>query len=253
MNDCSAINWVVLAVSALVLGISKTGLPGIGILAIPMVAMVLPARASTGLILPMLIVGDIFAVAFYRRHAVWSHLVRLLPFAVAGVITGYFAMKVVTDDQLRPIIGGIILVMLALNYLVNRSSGSSLEQRIPTGWWFPATMGFTAGVTTMMANAAGPIMIIYLLAMHLPKNEFIGTGAWYFMLLNSFKIPFSMGLGLITLESLKYNLILAPVIVVGAVLGVWLVKHVPQKAFTALMQILAAAAAVILLLHKASS
>jgi uncharacterized membrane protein YfcA len=236
--------WLILGLSALLIGISKTGIPGTGIMAIPLVAMVFSAKASTGLILPMLIVGDIFAVSYYHRHAVWRHLIRLFPFAVAGILIGYGLMRIVTDRQLRPIIGAVVLIMLALGAWRNRKGN---DVPIPAGWWFPAGLGLLAGVTTMMANAAGPILVIYLLAMRLPKEAFIGTGAWYFFLLNCFKVPFSAHLGLITWTSLSFNLILAPVIVTGALLGVRLVRYLPEKTFTLVVQLLAAAGAIRLL------
>ncbi len=245
MIDITPGGWVILAFSAFLIGVSKTGVPGVGILAIPFVASVLPAKASTGLILPMLILGDIFAVAYYRQHTVWRHLVRLMPCAAVGIVIGAALMGIVSDRQLRPIIGGTVLVLLAINQWRSARAGSDVS--IPQGWWFPVVMGLLAGVTTMMANAAGPIMTIYLLAMRLPKDEFIGTGAWYFMVLNCFKIPFSAGLGLITLDSLRLNLTLMPLIVIGALIGVRVARRIPEKGFKTTVLVLAAAAAAKLL------
>lgn len=265
------VSWAVLGLAALMIGVSKTGFPGAGILAIPLVAMATPVllpdhpdptKASTGLVLPMLIVGDIFAVAFYRRHAVWKHLVKLIPFAAIGIVLGARFMKMVSDRQIKLIIGLVVLAILGLSYWRQqvlrlaeakvRPAGSS-EMELPSSpvahgplvrfvlaWWFPVCIGLTAGVTTMMANAAGPIMLIYLLAMRLPKNEFIGTGAWYFLLLNCFKVPFSGEQHLITLASAKVNLMMVPIIVAGALLGVRLLKRIPEKGFTAIVQLLAA-------------
>lgn len=239
------LDWMILIIAALFLGFSKTGLPGAGILAIPLIAGVIDARASTGVVLPMLIAGDVFAVAFYRRHADWGHLFRLFPWAIAGIIVGYFALGAVSDTLLRPLIGGIILVLLALNWWRDRLQGENAK--VPTHWSFAAFLGLAAGITTMMANAAGPIMTIYLVAMRLPKAVFIGTGAWYFFTLNSFKVPFSWHLGLINAESIKLNAVLLPAIVVGAIVGLYALKRLPEKLFTRLVQILAAAAAVKLL------
>jgi hypothetical protein len=244
----SLLQWMVLSAAALIIGISKTGLPGIGILAIPMVAAIIPAKRSTGLILPMLIVGDVFAVAYYRRHAVWRHLLRLIPAAVAGIIAGYFALGWVNDAELKPIMGAIIFLMLAVNYWRIRWGGNHLS--VPSGWWFPVCLGVLAGVTTMMANAAGPILIIYLVAMRLPKDEFLGTGAWYFLLLNCFKVPFSAELGLITSWSLRFDLLIAPLIVAGALLGVRLVKVIPERAFNVIVQLLAAFGALMLIVAR---
>jgi len=245
MGEMSPWSRTVVALAAVLVGVSKTGVPGVGIVAITWMASVLPARASTGLILPLLIAGDVLAVAWYRRHAVWSHLWKLLPCAVLGILIGYRLLAQVNDRQLRPIIGGIILVLLALNAWRNRRGAEATA--IPRGWWFAGLLGVSAGVTTMMANAAGPIMTIYLLAMRLPKQEFIGTGAWYFLLVNLFKVPFSADLGLITAESLKFNLWLLPAVALGGVLGVLLLRRIPERAFQAAVQILAVAGAVKLL------
>ena len=135
--------------------------------------------------------------------------------------------------------------MLCINYWRTRTGGKDVP--IPTQWWFAVGLGFMAGVTTMMANAAGPIMVIYLLAMRLPKLEFVGTGAWFFFFVNWLKVPFSTNLELMTVESVKLNFMVLPFIAAGAVIGIFFLKRIPQKSFTAIMQILAAAAAIKLL------
>jgi uncharacterized membrane protein YfcA len=136
--------------------------------------------------------------------------------------------------------------MLGINYWRTRTKGK--DTPVPTQWWFAVGLGFMAGVMTMMANAAGPIMIIYLLAMQLPKIEFVGTGAWFFFVVNWLKVPFSKKLDLMTAASLKLDLMMLPFIAAGAVIGIFFLKRIPQKAFTAVVQILAAATAVMILL-----
>ncbi len=240
LENLSVLDYSTVALCAALVGISKTGIPGMGILVVPLLASVVPAKTSVGLLLPMLIFADIFAVTYYRRSAVWSHLVKLLPAAVVGVVIGYFLLDRINSAQLKPIIGIIVLTLLGINYWRNRGLK---EQDIPRQWWFAAVMGLLAGVTTMLANAAGPIMIIYLLAMRLPKQEFIGTGAWYFFLINWFKVPFSANLGLINAETLKINLFCFPIIAAGAIAGIFVLKRIPQKFFNNLIQILAGLAA----------
>lgn len=238
--------WIVVSLCALMVGIAKTGLPGITILVVPLMAAVLPARTSVGVLLGMLILGDLFAAGYYRRHARWRHVLRLLGPTFAGIVTGYFALKAVTNEQLRPVIGAIVLAMLAVNYW--RTGATGKADSVPTQWWFALIMGFSAGVATMMANAAGPIMIIYLLAMRLDKVEFIGTGAWFFFVVNWVKVPFSAGLDLMTIQSIKLDLMMLPLIAAGAAVGILILKRIPQKAFTTVVQILAGAAALKLLL-----
>lgn len=245
--DLDSGGWVVAGLCAILIGISKTGLPGVGILMVPLMASIMPAKASTGIILPMLIFGDIFAVTFYKRHAVWPHVVKLLPWAVLGILIGWYCMDKISDRQLKPIMGGIVLTMLGLHFVRQRMTDH--DTPIPSQWYFAAFLGLFAGITTMMANAAGPIMMIYLLAMRLDKHEFIGTGAWYFLILNCLKVPFSWQLGLITPSTLSFNLVLLPLIAVGAVAGIVFLKKIPQKAFNLLVQLLTAAAALNMLLR----
>lgn len=245
MPDMAIGQWAALAFAAVVIGLSKTGLPGAAILAIPLLADVFPAKASTGIILPMLITADLFAVTYYRRKAVWSHLIHLIPWATGGIVIGHALMRRISDARLMPVIGAIVLIVLALNAW--RRHVSDPDTAIPQHWWFAAAIGLTAGITTMMANAAGPVMIVYLVAMRLPKQAFVGTGAWYFFLLNWFKVPFSADLGLITRDSLMLNAIMAPLVALGALTGIFLLRRIPQKGFTAAVEILAALAAIRLL------
>jgi len=245
MLELNVVGWVVVALCAIMVGAAKTGIPGFGILVVPLMAMVIPARSSTGALLGILILADLFAVTYHRHNARWGHVLRLLPAALAGIAAGYFGIKLVSDRQLQPIIGVIVLVMLGLNY--RRTIAKGEDAPVPAQWWFAAAMGFLAGLTTMMANAAGPIMIIYLLAMRLPKVEFVGTSAWFFFVINWLKVPFSANLDLITAKSIKLDLSMLPFIAVGAIAGIFFLKRIPQKAFSAVVQALAAAAAIKLL------
>lgn len=234
--------WAIAIFCALLVGVSKSGVPGFGIMVVPLMAMVLPAKQSVGVLLGMLVIGDMFAAAYHHKHANWGHIVRLLPAAFAGIVAGYFLMKVVSNEQLKPIIGSVVLVMLAISYW--RNMKSDLDSKIPTGVWFAVGMGFFAGVTSMMANAAGPISIIYLLAMRLDKIEFVGTSAWFFFIVNWLKVPFNMSLESMTVDSIKFNLMLLPAIAVGAIVGILVLRKLPQKVFVNVIQVLAAASAV---------
>jgi uncharacterized membrane protein YfcA len=245
MLELDLVSWIVVALCALMVGISKTGIPGFGILVVPLMAAVLPARASTGVLLGILILADLFAVTYHRHNAKWGYVLRLLIPSLVGIVAGYFGMKVISDRQLKPIIGGIVLVMLAVNYWRTATKGK--DAPVPTKWWFAGGLGFLAGLTTMMANAAGPITTIYLLAMRLPKVEFVGTAAWFFFVINWLKVPFSVRLDVMTKESLKLNLLMLPFIAAGSVMGIFFLKRIPQKAFSAVVQFLAAAAAIKLL------
>lgn len=236
--------WVVLAASAFAIGLSKTGLPGIGILVVPFLAMVFPPKASVGLLLPILVFADLFAVGYYRHHGRWQHLAKLLPWAVVGIGIGYLILSKIDNATLKPLIGIIVLGMLGVRL---RSILKSDPENLPDHWTFAALMGLMAGATTMMANAAGPVMVLYLLSMHLPRHKFIGTAAWFFFIVNWLKVPLMTNLDMITLESLKMDVMVFPAVVAGAVVGIWLLKRIPQAIFNIVALILAAAAAIKLL------
>lgn len=244
IHSLTSWQWALGVASALMVGLSKTGLPGLGILFVPLFAMVLPARISTGALLPLLLVGDVFAVSWYHRHAVWHHLVRLLPWAVAGIVLGFFALGVLNDRVLRPLIGAIIIVLLAVTFW--RDTVKKGQASVPAAWWFAAIMGLIAGATTMVANAGGPLMMVFLLAMRLPKDEFLGTSAWFFAIVNVIKVPFSVGLGLITPPTLLLDACLAAGVMAGSFLGIWAARKLPEKSFSWVVQVMALGSAVLL-------
>jgi uncharacterized membrane protein YfcA len=157
------------------------------------------------------------------------------------VVIGSLMMNKLADATFKPLIGWIILGLALLQ--LARAQRPQWFAHIPHATWFAWTMGLAAGITTMMANAAGPIMALYFLAVSLPKLEFVGTSAWFFLVLNFFKIPFSAGLGLIHHDTLMLNAILAPAVLIGLLAGRRIVAHVPQKLFDALLLIFVAAAA----------
>ena len=243
--DLSGLEYGVVALCAVMVGFAKSGIPGLLILAVPLMAGVMPARTSVGVLLGILILADVIAAVYYRHQVLWRHIFRLLPLTLAGIVVGYFGLRVVDDEQLKPLIGVIVLVMLGINYWRTMVGGE--DRPIPTQWWFAAIAGFMAGIMTMMANAAGPIMILYLLSMRLPKYTFVGTTAWFFFIVNWVKVPFSANLKLMTLESVKLDLMMLPLVVVGAIVGIFILKRIPLKIFNLVVQILAALAAIKLL------
>lgn len=233
-------DWVWVVISALCIGLGKSGFGGAGMAAMLVMANILPARESTGVILPMLITADIAAVAIFRRHAVWKNIFHILPAACVGVVLGWLIMPRIPDAVFGVFLGWLILAMIAL-LIALRLSGKleHLAMDHPTLAW---PIGLLSGITTMLANAAGPVMTLYLLASRLPKMAFVGTGAWFFLIVNVFKVPFSAGLGLITPQSLLLNAFMVPMILAGVFLGRWLLRHISQSLFEALLLVFAVAA-----------
>lgn len=222
--------WAILILGAVCVGLSKTGVPGLSVLFVAAFANILPARAATGVVLPMLIIGDLFAAGSYRQHLVWSHLWRLFPWTITGVALGWFALGKINDLWSSQLIGLILLGMLGFHLWRKKTSGNE-ETRTPAPWWSAAMTGTLAGFCTMVANAAGPVMSLYLLAMRLPKLEFMGTAAVFFLLLNWLKVPFMLNLGMINATSFQLNLWLAPAVVLGALTGRWLAGKISQRWF----------------------
>jgi uncharacterized membrane protein YfcA len=238
--------WALACTAAFIIGLSKTGIPGIGILPMAIFATIIPAKLSSGFALPILIAADMIAVAAYRRHANWKHLWGLFPWAVLGICIGYGAMERIDNVQVSKLIGIILLVMVGIHLW--RKKKVKADDEVPHNLPFVATTGVTGGFTTLVANAAGPVMTLYLLAMRLPKMEFLGTGAWYFFLLNWFKVPFMTNLGLINKNSLLANVPLLGCAIVGALFGKKLLPYINQQLFETLALVGTVLAAIKLLL-----
>lgn len=219
--------WGLALVAALIVGISKAGIGGLGMLSVVIFAQIMPAKQATGVVLPLLCFGDLIGASVYWKHAKWTHLRRLFPWTAAGVVIGYFALDVINERQARLLIGGIVLGLVAMHLIRRKFSGHESEH----GAWFAPTIGVLAGFTTLVANAAGPLMAVYMLAMRLPKLDFVGTGAVFFLILNLFKVPFMVHLGLINASSFTLNLALAPVVIAGAWFGRKLVLKIDQRTF----------------------
>lgn len=237
-----------LVLAAVVIGFSKTALGGLGVVSVAIFASVLPARQSTAAILMVLIVGDVIACWHYRRDPDWPLIRRLLPAVVPGLLLGTLFLRVVSDDVLRRSIGAVLLVLLVLQLWV-KARGRSEEGTTSTGrraraWGAGSAMGFT----TMTANAAGPVMTLYLSASGIDKRRFVGTSAWFFLIVNLCKVPFSVGLGLLHPSDVARAGVLAPAVLVGALLGYALVTRISQRTFDVAVLLASAVAAAALLL-----
>jgi hypothetical protein len=239
--------WVLLGLAGLFFGFSKTGIPGISILSVGLLANLMPAKQATGVVLPLLIFADVFAFFTYRKNLEWRRVGRLLPWAVAGVALGWLALGRVDDRQAARLVGAIITVMLAVQLWRRRRNADEAAAHAPV--WFAPAMGLFAGITTMVANAAGPVMSLYLLAMRLEKLEFLGTGAAFFLLINWIKVPFAVQLGLINASSLSLNLKLLPAVALGALLGRPIIERLNQRLFEEAVFLVTAIAAMRLLIQ----
>jgi uncharacterized membrane protein YfcA len=241
--------WFFAALGAFMVGVSKAGITGLSILSIALFNHVFSSsKQASGLVLPLLIFGDFVAVFSYRKHTQWRFLWRLFPWTAAGVVIGYFTLGRISDHTARILIGWIIVSLALLSFWRKYVSAPAEEETALFHWSVAAAIGMTAGFITLVANAAGPLMAIYLVAMRLPKMEYVGTAAVFFMLLNLFKVPFMVDLGLITTQSFSFNLMLAPAVLLGALAGRWLLKHVNQNLFEQLVLLLSAIGGILLII-----
>lgn len=271
LPELTTIAWAGLVCGALLVGFSKTALPGISTLAVALFAAVLPAKASTGALLVLLLVGDCFALWNYRRHAHWPTLVRMMPAVVVGLAVGGVFLAFAGDSLVRRVIGILLILLMGITLWQRRArrraeeaaagdaaggdvgapgfgaaSGSgrasgatagggdvAASSEEPHGATRLAAAGYgtLGGFTTMVANAGGPVMSMYFLAARFPKHAFLGTAAWFFVTMNLLKVPVSVGLGLITTHTLVMDAVLVPGVVVGALVGKWALARIAQHVF----------------------
>jgi uncharacterized membrane protein YfcA len=226
-------------------GVAKTGMPGLGILVIPlMVLAVGDARLSAGWLLPILCAADVFAIYYFRRHAAASRLFSLAPWVLVGMMLGGAALGM-AEGVLRVVVALIIVVMLGIALLRRYNNAPPPEARLAA-----ATYGAAAGFATTVANAAGPVMNAYLLSHRLPKEEFVATGAWFFFVVNLLKVPLYHWHGLFSARSLAFDVVLLPAIAVGALTGRALMMRVPQRLFDFLVTVLTVISTALLFVPK---
>jgi uncharacterized membrane protein YfcA len=219
--------WALGALCAFLVGVAKSGVPGLGMVAVPlMILAVGDARASIAWLLPLLVLADLMALLFWRRHADLKLLLKLAPWVLIGLLAGAYAL-VLDERVLRPLIAAIILVMLAI-YAIRR-----FRPNLLSGSMRPELYGVAGGFSTTVANAAGPVMNIYLLSMKLSKEQFMGNTVWFFAIINLLKVPVYSYHRLFSWESVTFDTLLIPAVLAGAFTGRWLFLHIPQAVFEA--------------------
>jgi len=223
--------WALAILCAVMIGMAKTGVSGLGTLVVPLMAFIFGGMPSSGLVLPMLIMADVFGVTYYHRSANWKTVFKVIPWAFAGIIGGLLVGKIISAVQFKQLIGILVILSLAIMILQELAKKRN-NDIVPHKPWFALPFGIAGGFSTMIGNAAGPIMSVYLLSMDLKKNEFIGTAAWFFFIVNVFKLPLQIwGWQNITWQTLTFNLMLLPAIAVGAFLGIKITKLISENGY----------------------
>ena len=244
--DLTTAQWIWVIVAAFIVGFSKTGIGGASMLVIPILAEVFGGKGSTGILLPMLLVGDVFAVKYYNRHANWRHIRKLMPWVLVGLGAGVIVGSYINDQQFKLLIAASVIICLAI-LVYSEIKGD--EVKVPHKLWFYALTGMACGFTSMIGNAAGPIFTIYLLARGFKKNDFMGTMAWFFLIINLLKMPLQIFFWHnITLQTALLAVGMIPAIALGAVLGIAVIKKIPEKPFRYMIIVMTALTAIKLII-----
>ncbi|MEL7660925.1 sulfite exporter TauE/SafE family protein [Acetobacterium wieringae] len=227
--DLELVQWLWVILAALLIGVSKTGISGLLTLVIPILAAVFGGKASTGIILPMLIVGDVFALFYYKHNAKREDILKLLPWTFMGLIFGLIIGGYINDEQFKSLIAlSVLLCLFLLIYFEKKGD----QLKIPDKTWLHASVGILAGFTSMIGNAAGPIFSVYLLAKGVDKVNFLGMTAWFFFIVNVTKLPMQVFIWHnITVQTFLLTGLMIPFIGIGAVFGAFIIKRINEKAF----------------------
>jgi uncharacterized protein len=213
---------------ALLVGMAKTGVHGAGMLSVPMLATVFGGRSSTGILLPILCIADVLGLLYYHKHASWVHLRRLFPWAAVGTLMGTVVGGFIDDYTFKNIMGAAIIGSVVIMIWLESRSKSEIPQSPTLG----RITGLIAGFTSMVGNLAGPLMAVYFLMMRLPKYVFIGTTAWFFLVMNFFKVPLHVFYwDTISWSTFLLDLTAIPAIVLGAGIGILIVRNLSEKLY----------------------
>jgi uncharacterized protein len=232
--------WTLAIIAALLVGISKAGLNSISIINVTILAMVFGSKLSTGILLPMLIVGDILAVFYYKRSVNWQSLIRLSPYVIIGILVGVWIGKDLNELVFKKMMASIVLIIvLGMFYLENKPL-----ENVSKSQWFSGIMGISTGFTSMIGNQASGFATAYLMSMQLSKLHFIGTNAWLFLFVNLFKLPFHIfSWHTVNWSSMGINCALFPFQIIGFYAGVYIVKQINEARYRKIILWLTAFAA----------
>jgi hypothetical protein len=242
----STLQWSLLILSSTLIGFSKTGIGGFLLPVIPILAAVFGGMSSTGILLPLLLAGDVFALYYYKKNGNRDDLRKILPWAFAGLALGVVVGNAIDDRQFKTLISFSIILCLVL-LIISERKGAGLK--LPGKLWFYGFVGLAAGFTSMIGNAAGPVFTMYLLSRNVDKNEFMGTTTWFFFIINLTKLPLQIFFWHnITLGTLSVDVLMLPAIAAGAFAGIKVFRLLNEKLFRIIVIVMTAASALRLLL-----
>ncbi|RXK57862.1 sulfite exporter TauE/SafE family protein [Lacibacter luteus] len=247
LTHYSITQWLLVLLAAFIIGLGKAGLKGVDMLSVTIMALVFGGKSSTGIVLPLLCTADIAAVYYYNRHAQWNHFWKLVPWMAVGILLGVYLGKDMDEKLFRQLMAVIVVLTIAIVLFMELRKSTT----VPKHPMFAAGTGLAAGFTTMMGNLAGAFANLYFLAMRLPKNDFIGTAAWLFLVINLFKLPFQVFYWKnITENTLLTDLMLLPALALGFLLGIKLVKKLQDSSYRKVVMLFTLIGSVLMLLKR---
>jgi uncharacterized membrane protein YfcA len=247
LSHYSLLQWFLIMAAAFIFGLVKAGLKGVDMLSVTIMALVFGGKSSTGIVLPLLCVADIAAVSYYHRHAQWSHFWKLIPWMAMGILLGVFLGKDLNEQLFRRLMAVIVVITIAIVLWMEMRKSTKVPQH-PS---FAAATGLAAGFATMMGNLAGAFSNLYFLAMRMPKNDFIGTAAWLFLVINLFKLPFQAFYWKnINSTTLLTDLLLLPALALGFFTGIKLVNKLKDSSYRKVVIVLTLVGSVMMLLKR---
>lgn len=230
--------WAIYFTCAMLIGISKTGIQNIGTLTVPLFALLFGAKYSTGIVLILLCFADLFAVIYYRKAFLWSEIKKLLPLALVGLLAGLLLGNYINDKIFKAIMAFCIIIGLIIMLYLEKIDKAKQEKFVTQKWYSPL-FGFILGISTMIGNAAGPALSVYMLSKKLDKIAFAATSAWFIMILNLTKIPLQAFVWKnLSWSGFYLNLMAIPFIFIGGMIGIKLVKILPEKLYKNVIKVL---------------
>jgi uncharacterized membrane protein YfcA len=246
-NAFALSDWLLIALGAFIIGLSKAGLKGIEMLNVTIMAIVFGGKASTGIVLPLLCTADVLAVIYYRRHVQWPLFRKVVPWMMIGILAGVWLGKDLNEAVFRKVMAIIIIFTVGLMLLLEWRRNLN----VPHNPVFTGGMGLVAGFTTMLGNLGGAFSNVYFLAMQVPKNDFIGTAAWIFLAMNFFKLPFQIFYwNNVSGSTVLTGLLVLPALLAGFWIGLRLVSVIRDEGFRKLVIVLTLIGAVFIFLKR---
>ena len=239
--------WAFAFLGTFIIGLGKGGLKGLDMLSVMLMAMAFGSKRSTGIVLPLLCIADLAAVYWYRRHAEWSHVRKLMPWMLAGVFIGMWAGLYMDEALFRRIMATIIIVTVCLVMWME----GYRKGEVPHSRLFVAGTGLASGFTSMIGNLAGAFANLYFLAVKAPKNGFIGTSAWLFLIMNGVKLPLQAFYWKnMDAEGLRIDLRLLPALGAGFLAGTFIVSRIRDDSYRRLVMVLTLTGSLLMLFRK---